>query len=330
MKIKGVEFNVNAASGALGWSGEGYWYHKIYGFIFPSFKKTMADLNFVTKTITWEKNEGNLPLDENFAPKELFPKCIKVYPIQGMMLNAVNLSGPGFVPLLATGKLQNVKRDALGISFMPIGETISDMLWETRNFRDKLIEVLSKGSYHFNEGFQPTTKIWVQVNQSCPNTVRSDGQILAYMRDILEMLQPLRKNYGIVLDLKVNYLVENKVIAKICEDDLCDIVTISNTIKFGTKDAGIPWKRLFWWRRTSPLEKYGGGGISGRPEFDPVCNKILSLHISKPIKASGGIFSVSNVRLLKAYGACSIEFATVSMLRPWRVSRIVEEARRIF
>jgi len=298
MKIKGIEFNVNAASGALGWFGEGYWYHKIYGFIFPSFKKTMADLNFVTKTI---------------------------------VLNAVSLSGPGFVPLLASGKLQKIKRGALGISFMPVGRTIEEMLFETRSFRDKLIETINRGHYYFKEIFQ--SPIWVQVNQSCSNTIRSDGQILAYMKDILGMLQPLRKTQIIVLDLKVNFLIPNEVIADICKSDLCDVITISNTIKFGNEESDIPWKSLFWWRTSSPLAKFGGGGLSGKPLFEAVCNKIICLRnhgIKIPIKVSGGIFSVSNVKLLKACGASAIEFATVISLRPWRISRIVKEARRIF
>ena len=204
MKIKRIEFKVNAASGALGWAGEGYWYHKIYKFLFPSFKRAMAKINFVAKTTTWNENKGNLPLDENYEPTELFPKCIKVYPLQGMMLNAVSLSGPGFNALLHAGEFQNVKRNAFGLSFMPIGATIDEMLWETKKFRDKLIEVLLAESYHFYNFQSP---IWLQVNQSCPNTIRSDGQILIYMKDILGMLQPLRKVHGIVLDLKVNFLV---------------------------------------------------------------------------------------------------------------------------
>ena len=249
MKIKGIEFRVNAASGALGWGGEGYWYHKLFGFLFPSFKKIMAKINFVAKTTTWAENKGNLPLDKKYEPKELFPRCIKTYPIQGMTLNAVSLSGPGFQALLSAGKFQNVKRDALGISFMPIGNTIEDMLWETRCFKNKLIEALHDGTYHFYNFQSP---IWVQINQSCPNTVRSDGQIITHMKEILGMLQSLRKTHNLVLDLKVNFLVSNELIADICKNDLCDIITISNTIKFGSQDCSIRWKRLFWWRRSSP------------------------------------------------------------------------------
>jgi dihydroorotate dehydrogenase len=330
MNIKGIEFKVNVASGALGWAGEGYWYHKPFGRLFPSFKRAMNQVDFIAKTTTWMENPGNLPLDHNYEPKELFPKCIKVYPLRGMMLNAVKLSGPGFPALLNAGKFENVKRKAFGISFMPIGETVAEMLEETKFFKNKLIQVLNEASFHFASFRSP---IWVQINQSCPNTMKNNNQILAHTKEILGVLQPLRTKYGLVLDLKINFLAPNAVIADICENDLCDIITVSNAIKFGAQYCFIPWKRLFWWRRTSPLARFGGGALSGRPLFKEVRAKVISLHrhgIKTPIKASGGIFSVKDVKKMKLAGASAIEFATVASLRPWRVEAIINEAQRIF
>lgn len=324
MKIKGIEFNVNAASGAMGWFGEGYWYHRILEICIPFFKKTMAGLNFVSKTTTWKNNRGNLLLDENYEPKELFPDCIKVYPLQGAMLNAVSLSGPGFRALLATEKFSEVQRDAYGISFMPIGNTLEDMLQETRLFRDKLIENIVRGR------FQST--IWVQLNQSCPN-LKNHNQSLDATKEILRMLQLLKTSYNIVIDLKVNLLASNQEIQELYQNKLFDILTVSNTIKFGTVVPEINWGRIVWWRKTSPLAKYGGGGLSGQPLFAAVCNKVLSLRHDGarfPIKGSGGISSVQRVRVIKACGADAIEFATAITLRPWRVYRLVKEARRIF
>lgn len=330
MIIKGIEFKVNAASGALGWAGEAYWHHRLFGLLFPSFKKTMARINFVAKTTTWRENKGNLPLNEKFEPKELFPRCIKIYFFLGMILNAVGLSGPGFAALLSSFIFHQVKRTAFGISFMPIGKTLEEMLWETRQFRNKLIEALSAASYHFSVLQSP---IWVQVNQSCPNTAKDDAEILAHTKEILRPLQSLRKQHGLVLDLKINYLVSNEVIAELCKNDLIDMITISNTIKFGNQESGIPWKRLFWWRKTSPLAEFGGGALSGKPLLKAVASKIFSLRldgIKIPIKASGGIFCAQDVRTMKINGADAIEFATVASLRPWRVDEIVEEAERIF
>ncbi len=318
-------FNVNAASGALGFFGEGYWYHRIYGFIFPSFKKTLKSLKFVAKTTTWEARTGNLPLKDDYTPKELLPRCIKAYPLRGYMLNAVNLSGPGFKELLATGKWQALERMAFGISFMPVGNTPAEMIEETKKFREELIRAMVQRCFH--------SSIWIQINISCPNT-KQDHQILdSHVVEILELLQIFRIELNMVIDLKINLLMPDEVIEELWRKKLCDLITISNTIKYGTIGLGIPWNRLFWWRKNSPLARLGGGGLSGKPLFEGVCCKIMQIRkagISIPIKASGGIFSVKDVQTIKACGADAIEFATVISLRPWRVAKMVKEAKKVF
>lgn len=325
MRIKGIEFNVNAASGALGWFGEGYWYHKWYGRFFPSFAQTVGDMSFIAKTTTTDLQIGNLLLNEDYTPKELFPECIKVYPLRGFILGSVNLSGPGLKKLLATGKWQNIIRPALGISFMPIGDTSEEILRETSRFKYELIKTIEY------EGF--AAPIWIQINVSCPNTGPEHHQlVLDNVTEILEQFQYLR-SYLLVIDLKVDLSMPNKVIKEIWQKGLCDLITISNTIKYGTEGFGINWKKLFWWRKTSPLAEYGGGGLSGRPLFKPLCEKIMSIRrdcVQIPIKAGGGIFSVSNIRAIRAYGANAIELGTVISLRPWRIRRLVEEAKRLF
>lgn len=329
MEIKGIEFNVNAASGSLGWFGEGYWYHKVFNWVVPGFKKTINNLVFVAKTTTWEPRQGNLPLKEDYSPRELFPKCIKVYLLRGFMLNAVNLSGPGFDALLKTKKWQNLDR-SFGISFMAVGDTLESMLREVLGFRDRLIKAINRNGF--------ISPFWVQVNISCPNTDQDHQESVAATTKILEMLQPLRNEYGLVIDLKINLLMPNTTIKKLWEKDLFDLITISNTLKYKTEGFGIRWKRLFWWRKTSPLAKFGGGGLSGKPLFNALCDKILSLrrenicrgNLPLRIKASGGIMSARNARTIKACGADAIEFATVISLRPWRIYRLVKVAKKIF
>ena len=330
MQIKGIEFNVNAASGSLGFFGEGYWYHQIFKWIIPFFKKTTENMVFVSKTSTWDFQIGNLSLKGDYTPRYLMPSCIKVYPFQGMMLNAVNLSGPGFKKLMATGKWQNLKREALGISFMPVGKTLEEMMWETRSFRDAIIEAIKQSAFR--------SPIWIQVNLSCPNTDQDQKVLIDSATDILEILDSLRTEYGLVIDLKVNLLMPNAVIKRLWELNLCDLMTISNTIKFGTPVLGIEWNRLFWWRRTSPLASLGGGGLSGKPLFDVLCHKISSLRqenirrgsVALRLKASGGICSVNRIKVIRAYGADAIEFATAISLRPWNVPGMVKAAKKLF
>ncbi|MFA5109572.1 MAG: hypothetical protein WC458_03440 [Patescibacteria group bacterium] len=324
MKIKGIEFSVNAGAGALGWWGEGYWYHKIYKRLIPSFKKTAETINFVAKTTTIDPRKGNLPLKEDYTPIELFPQCIKVYPFRGMMLNAVGLSGPGFKKLLDAKKWQEMKRPAWGISFMPISNNVTEMLYETDSFRYWLLKAIDGGGFR--------SPFWIQLNVSCPNTEQNYQELSGTMR-ILKTLKSLREELNLVVDLKINLLMPNTAIKKIWEENLCDLITISNTLKYGTVGFGLNWKKLFWWRKDSPLKKFGGGGLSGKPLFDAVCKKIVSLrqeNIHVPIKASGGICSKERIRIIKICGADAIEFATVISLRPWRIYGMVKEARKIF
>lgn len=327
MKIKGIDLSVNAAAGALGWWGEGYWYHNIYKKISPSFKETVENLNFVAKTATMNMQIGHLRLKADYTPRDMFPSCIKVYPFRGEMLNAVKLSGPKYRILSDTGNWQKVRRQALGISFMPVGKTIEDMISETISFRDQFMID--------SQNFQ--SPVYAQFNGSCPNTGPEHLQlVIANLAKLLEILQPLRTERGLVLDLKINLLMPNSVVKELWRRDLFDLVTLSNTLPYGTEGFGIKWRyrRLLFWSKKSPLARFGGGGLSGKRLFKPVCEKIRSLRQDVPgllIKGSGGILSVERVRIMKACGInVGIEFATVISLRPWRIKKMIAEAKKIF
>lgn len=324
MEIKGIPFNVNAASGAMGFFGEGYWYHRIFKMCIPYFKRTMDNLKFVSKSTTWKENSGNLPLDENYEPLECFPKCIKVYPLSGMILNAVGAGESRFDNLWKTKKFQGIEREAFGISFIPDGENFKEVLSRTQLFRDRIKFAIIGNNFK--------SPVWIQVNQSCPN-LKDFDMAPYYTREILSVLYALRVDYDVVIDLKVNLLFSNQLIKELYRSNLFDILTVTNTIKFGTEVAGLNWYRIFWWRRDSPLAEFGGGGLSGKPLFNVLCHKIMRLRrdgFKAPIKASGGICSVKRVKKIKECGANAIEFATAILLRPWRIRGMVKVAKRIF
>ena len=52
--------------------------------------------------------------------------------------------------------------------------------------------------------------------------------------------------------------------------------------------------------------------------------------IKTSIKGGGGIMSSDDADRMKAAGANAIEFATVAMLRPWRIKKIIKRAEKIF
>ena len=103
--LQGIDYGpVQAASGAQGWFGEGYWYHKWV----PGLN--WKGCTFVSKTTTLHARKGNMEVDERGRAKRLLPKCIVVKMRKGVVLNSVGLSGPGAEALFMMGGLQRRMR----------------------------------------------------------------------------------------------------------------------------------------------------------------------------------------------------------------------------
>jgi len=316
MKIRDDNFrNCFFASGALNFFGDGYWYDQWLESSVPGFKEAIKQTTFVAKTATGEPRAGNMPLDKNFQPKERLPKCIKIYPLKGVILNAVGLSNPGFNALLNTNRWQELTKPFF-ISFMAVGDTILKRMSEIQKF----IDILGVNLANFK------TKVGLQINVSCPNTEHSTKDLAKEAQLSLSEASKL----GIPLDLKINTLVDIGIIKEIEGSRLCDVLTISNTIPYGS--PGIDWKKLFG-QKESPLKEFGGGGLSGKLIRPLVSGKILTLRITgitMPIKGSGGILSPIDVDCMSASGASAIEIGSALILRPWRVPAIIKRANEIF
>lgn len=241
--LRGVDFgSVLVASGTLNFFGEGWPYHRIYKMLFRGFDFSGA--TFVAKTTSLNARAGNMPLNENLQPKELFPRCIKVSFRRQTVLNSVGLSGPGADALLDSMKWQQ-RIKPFFISFMAVGKTKEDRLEETRIFAAKLKQHLG----NFN------ARIGLQVNISCPNADHDPEELAHEAVNYLEIVFPL----GIPIDLKINALTPIKAARMIVATGLLDSLTVSNTIPFGKLPEFINWKKLFG-TSLSPLAEFGGGG----------------------------------------------------------------------
>ena len=195
------------------------------------------------------------------------------------------------------------------------------MIMEAMNFVGIILEA-RKAGWRFPD--------WVQVNDSCPNIQHLDDE-LAIIK-LLEVFTPLKRE-GIVIDLKTNIKMKNSVIKEIEIRHLCNILTVSNTLKWGDPDVGINWEKLLWWRKTSPLAKFGGGAVSGRVLRPLVFAKVKSIRhdgIDLPLKVSGGIFTKKDVRTVKEIGGNAIEISAIFSVRPWRLRGVVKEAEKLF
>jgi dihydroorotate dehydrogenase len=322
MKLKEINVGkVFAASGTLNFFGNGWWYHFWYKLLFPGFRK-LKECTFISKTTTWYPRTGNMSLRKNLQPKALLPDCIKVYPFKGIALNSVGLSGPGAEALFASQVWQKMEKPFF-ISFMPVGAHLLDRYKETKKF----INLFKKESSKFN------APVGIQVNISCPNTERKlpDSEDSSMTVETITILKEFAK-LNVPIDLKVNVFFNIDLLKTIDERKLCDVITMSNTIPFGSECTEIDWTNLFP-DGISPIKKYGGGGLSGKVILPVVLRKIKEMRyagIKMPIKGGGGIMCPNDVDKMKAVGADAIEFATVAMLRPWRVKKIIKRAEEIF
>lgn len=336
MLLRDIHFeSVSNASGGRNFFGDGYAFHDAYNVLMAGAKLvgirrglTYENANFVAKTTTTKERPGNLPLRPGSTqPKNpLKPDCIVVKLRHRAVLNKVGLSGPGLEWLLNQGIWQERTRPFF-LSFMPTGQKPEEKLADTEEFAKILAGSLS--------AFR--TKVGLQVNFSCPNVDHGQDhaghqevmiyevgrtlEILAkYLRDV-----PLVPKFGVDL--------HPAIAAKIALIPMLDALVVSNTIPWGMYPDRIDWVGIFG-TSESPLKDLpgpGGGGLSGAPVLPFVLDWLVAARkagIQKPIFACGGILDPNDVREVVDAGASGIEVGSASILRPWNVQPIIDEARR--
>ncbi|HVW82567.1 MAG TPA: hypothetical protein VHC68_01305 [Candidatus Paceibacterota bacterium] len=298
--------------GVRGFSGEGYWFHKLVPNL--SFKGS----TLVAKTITAFPNKGNMLLTADYQPYALFPDCIDARVIGGRALNAVGLSNPGIKAFLATERWQHIA-EPFFVSFMPIGKTDEEQERETEEFAIELKIALRSFESRF---------VALQFNLTCPNV----GADLSKIVEKAKRLLPILAKLGIPIVVKINLTVAPEAAAEIAQMHECAGLCLTNTIPFGEMPHDISWSLVY--PNGSPLEKrdYGKGGLSGSglaPLVADWIRRFRTLDATTYINGGGGIMRPSDVDLIREAGADSIFFTTVAMLRPWRVRSIIERGHEL-
>lgn len=316
MKLRGIDFGkVIGASGVQGWFGEGYPYHFFLKFV-PGF--TFRGVTIVSKTTTLKERVGNMPLGQDkLTPIEFKPACVYVQPGSGVVLNAVNLSGPGLKFLLDTGKWQKLKKPFF-ISFMSVGETKEDRLNELK----EAVEILNKEKDKFLSPFG------LQINFSCPNTGHDQQELAGEIHEALAIASVL----GVPLVPKISIILSPTIASEVMDDPNCDAICVSNSVAW--KDIPPEAREVFFGTEDSPLARFGGGAISGKYLFPLVREWIRQFRhqhqgIAKPIIAGGGILRARNVVELADIGATAISPGTIAILRPWNLSRVIRTANKV-
>ncbi len=335
MLLRDIPFEpVSNASGARNFFGDGYWFHGAWNLLTKGMGLagikaglTYDGANFIAKTTTRAARKGNMPLRHGSTqPRELMPKCIVVKPQYRCVLNKVGLSGPGIDRLLDEGYWQERTRPFF-VSFTATGAALEERLEDTRLFAMRLADRLP--------GFR--TRIGLQVNFSCPNVGHGAGEYaegwISEVGGALDILAGLLPDVPLVPKLSVD--VHPAIAAKIARHPALDALTVSNTISWGAYPHRIDWIGMFG-STISPLRDLdgpGGGGLSGAPLLPFVLDWLAAARregLDKPVFACGGIVSPSDVRKAKDAGASGIEVGSASILCPWNVQPILDEARRRF
>jgi dihydroorotate dehydrogenase len=325
MLIRGVRFNYCFdQSGVRNFYGEGYPYHKLFR-VLPGFR--FDGSTFVAKTTTLVprrgiayREGGNMPLrPDGVTPSEFKPRCIFVSPrswVSGAALNAVGLAGPGVQALLTSNKWHEYPMPFM-ISVMTVSNNPKAEL-------EQLVDCIKL--------YLPfMAKFGVQLNMSCPN--------VEHAQEVATVVQQTAGNLAILRELgprvplvvKLNALFPIQAAKDMADDPNCDGFCNSNTIPWNDIPERI---RLELFGMTvSPLQEFGGGGLSGAWYLLRLVEKWVAdaraVGITKPIIAGGGIMFARNVDLLAACGASAVAVGSVAILRPWRVKSIITRANEL-
>jgi len=312
MILRGIDFGrVWGASGVQGFFGEGYWFHRWW----KPFGLKFDGMTFVAKTTTLDPNEGNMPLKDDFSPRERFPKCVIVKPLKRVVLNAVGLSGPGAKALFETGLWQQ-RRQPFFLSFASVAGSSEQREAELSRFVSLFKNYLPAFS----------APVGLQINYSCPNVGVRAEKLVKEVETGLTIASELK----IPLVLKFNLMLSIGAFVYISGHPACDAICLSNTIPWGALADEINWRDLFGTNQ-SPLAHLGGGGLSGKPLLPLVIRwlrKTRRAGLEKPINAGGGILSKTDAHFVLDTGADSIFLGSVVLLRPWRVKSIVSGINR--
>lgn len=331
MLIDDIEFpNVWCAPGARNFTGRGWWYTALLQALLPNYG--WDHTGFVTKTATLHPRPGNMPLDEDGeTPKEWLPRCIKVYPFSGHVLNAVGLSGPGLDEVLRMLR-KDPPDGPFMLSIMCVGD---DHLDELRRMLVKI--TVFRKLFH--------VPFMIQVNMGCPNTGEDPASFYAELDAFLDEFQ----RHDMKAFFNFSPLVPVEMLLKADRHPACAGFWIGNTIPWGS--PGINWKRFSSLKRRlgrkspdSPLPRRLGwssssktarpmGGLSG-----PACRKFTLTTINearradvqKPIIGGNGFQTKNSLDYLWLASADGVALGIVAMLRPWRLRKLINHANEKF
>jgi len=315
MKLRGMEFGrVIGAQGTFGFFGDRPLAYPIFRFLY---KNSLADVVLATGTVTVKPIKGNMSFaKDGYTRKSLQRLPVSVWFGAGMVLSALGRSNPGLPFLLSRDRWQKMTRPFF-ISVAAAGESREARLLEWQKMAELFKAALPK--------FQ--TSVGLQIEFACP--ADGDGQelLIGEIKETLGILSVL----GIPLVPVLSILIAPATAAEIARDPACDAVLIAGSIAW--EDFPEPARKVFFRANASPYAHLGGGEVSGKysaPLIAEWIRQARKLDMPKPLIADGGTLAPKDVAPLLQAGASAIVLGPVFSLRPWNVSRILRQAKKLF
>lgn len=145
----------------------------------------------------------------------------------------------------------------------------------------------------------------IELNLSCPNSGSADRKL---SNKVLHLCQIASETSPVPLIAKISYTHDYKTIARELESTKIEAISINS----------IPWRELFQ-EIPSPLDSYGGGGVSGKV-IQPFTWKMVReiSEISKIPVIGPSVWEYGDIQKVLDRGAKAVSFGSVFVYYPWR------------
>ncbi len=289
INIAGHRIRFAVASGALGFDGLGWpWEQPLrwLGQLDP-----MAFDAVVLKTLTSQPRAGNVG---RWGGPGLW-RTVKLLP--GGAVNAVGLRNPGLSNWLI--KIAPHIPADLAIVISLAADSVQDL------------NVMAATIRHARQygSLQNKNVRALELNVSCPNVSHGDWT----------------RNIGEVEEAVENLLESTNlpVIAKLGYDPLDHYLKVAKIIAplvAAFAINSVPWR--FWSEGLSPLDRFGGGGVSGRIVQDITWQMVKNLAEHGPVFGPS-VWTYDDLQRVVDCGAAAVSFGSIFLAHPTRPNAIM-------
>ena len=280
-------FTFAAASGALGFDGDGYFWEQPLrwaGLMDPS------QFTIITKTLTRWPRAGNLKW---WCPW----RCVRLPP--GGAVNAVGLTNPG-----VDWWMKNVPNHLYQRGY----NVIVSIAPETEQEVEYMVSRLRCNAFNNIKG--------VEINVSCPNVDHDEG-----VHHICKMVNAALNYHNANLPVLVK-LGWQQPYLDVCRELDGHVAAFDLINAVPWKDMRTDKSPLNKYNLEGSVS-----GKSIRYLAEKTLMAVKKAGIKTPILSGGGVMNITDVRRRFAFGADAVAFGSLFLRKPWAPNQIVKQLR---